>query len=79
MDTQFAIESRRSVKQFAPAHSLMKQEIESLLSLGLLSPTALNIPPRGFDFEYLRMVLHPDRAGNGRPTINQVVISDRFA
>ena len=43
MDTQLAIESRRSVKQFDPEHRLTEQEIESLLSLAILSPTAFNI------------------------------------
>lgn len=43
MDTQLAIESRRSVKQFDPTHSLTEQEVENLLSLAMLSPTAFNI------------------------------------
>lgn len=43
MDTQLAIESRRSVKQFDPNHRISEQEIESLLSLAMLSPTAFNI------------------------------------
>lgn len=43
MDTQLAIESRRSVKQFDPNHHISEQEIESLLSLAMLSPTAFNI------------------------------------
>jgi len=43
MDTVTAIESRRSVKQFDPNHQLTEQEIESLLSLAILSPTAFNI------------------------------------
>jgi len=43
MDTQLAIESRRSVKQFDPSHRISEQEIESLLSLAMLSPTAFNI------------------------------------
>ena len=43
MDTQSAIQSRRSVKQFDPDHRLADQEIESLLSLAMLSPTAFNI------------------------------------
>ena len=43
MDTVTAIESRRSVKQFDPNHHLTEQEIESLLSLAMLSPTAFNI------------------------------------
>lgn len=43
MDTLTAIESRRSVKQFDPNHRLNPQEVESLLSLAMLSPTAFNI------------------------------------
>lgn len=43
MDTQLAIQSRRSVKQFDPEHRLSKQEVESLISLAMLSPTAFNI------------------------------------
>ncbi|MGR8932489.1 MAG: nitroreductase family protein [Gammaproteobacteria bacterium] len=43
MDTQSAIQARRSVKQFDPAHRLTDKEIESLLSLAILSPTAFNI------------------------------------
>ncbi len=43
MDTMTAIESRRSVKQFDPNHRLTEQEIESLLSLAMQSPTAFNI------------------------------------
>lgn len=43
MDTRLAIQSRRSVKQYDPEHRLSDQEIEQLLSLALLSPTAFNI------------------------------------
>lgn len=43
MDTQLAIQSRRSVKQFDPAHRLSELEIESLISSAMLSPTAFNI------------------------------------
>ncbi|MGZ4999056.1 MAG: nitroreductase family protein [Methylomonas sp.] len=43
MDTQFAIQSRRSVKHYDPEHRMTAQEIETLLSLALLSPTAFNI------------------------------------
>ena len=43
MDIQLAIQSRRSVKQFDPEHRLTEQEVESLLSLAVLSPTAFNI------------------------------------
>ncbi len=43
MDTQLAIQSRRSVKQFDPAHQMTEPDIEKLLSLAILSPTAFNI------------------------------------
>lgn len=43
MDTQLAIQTRRSVKQYDPDHKLTEQEIDSLLSLAMLSPTAFNI------------------------------------
>lgn len=38
-----AIETRRSVKAFDPMHRMNQQEIDRLLSLALLSPTAFNI------------------------------------
>lgn len=43
MDTLESIERRRSVKQFDPQHQFSDAEIEQLLSLGMLSPTAFNI------------------------------------
>jgi nitroreductase len=43
MNTQLAIQSRRAVKQYDPEHRLSDQEIDQLLSLALLSPTAFNI------------------------------------
>lgn len=43
MDTQLAIQSRRAVKQFDPEHRLSEPEVESLISLAMLSPTAFNI------------------------------------
>jgi len=43
MDTVSAIQTRRSVKQFDANHTLTEQEVESLLSLVVLSPTAFNI------------------------------------
>ncbi len=38
-----AIETRRSVKAYDPAHRLPQQEIDQLMSLAMLSPTAFNI------------------------------------
>lgn len=43
MDVRTAIEARRSVKQFDPTHTMSEAEVEELLSLALLSPTAFNI------------------------------------
>ncbi|MCL5669257.1 MAG: nitroreductase family protein [Gammaproteobacteria bacterium] len=43
MDTITAIESRRSVKQFDPAHKMTENEITRLMSLAVLSPTSFNI------------------------------------
>jgi len=43
MDTQLAIQSRRSVKQYDPEHRLSDREIGNLFSLAMLSPTAFNI------------------------------------
>ncbi len=38
-----AIESRRSIKSFDPAHRMSAGEIERLMALAILSPTAFNI------------------------------------
>lgn len=38
-----AIQARRAVKGFDPNHKMSEQEIEKLLSLAVLSPTAFNI------------------------------------
>jgi nitroreductase len=43
MDVAQAIEQRRSVKAFDPAHRMSEAEINRLLSLAMLSPTAFNI------------------------------------
>ena len=43
MNVSTAIQNRRSVKHFDPEHKLTKKELEKLLSLGLLSPTAFNL------------------------------------
>lgn len=43
MDTKEAIITRRSVKHYDPAHKMSDEEINELLSLALLSPTAFNI------------------------------------
>lgn len=43
MDTFQAIEQRRSVRSYDPEHVMGQDEIEKLLSLAMLSPTAFNI------------------------------------
>ncbi|MBN1404490.1 MAG: nitroreductase family protein [Opitutales bacterium] len=40
-----AIEQRRSVKHYDPTHKMSRSEIERLLQLAALSPTAFNIQP----------------------------------
>ena len=43
MQTEKAINDRRSVKHYDPNHQMTDDEIQKLLSLALLSPTAFNI------------------------------------
>jgi len=43
MDTIEAIKARRAIKQFDPDHRMTEEEIDKLLSLAILSPTAFNI------------------------------------
>lgn len=43
MDTLTAITQRRSVKHYDAAHQMAEAEIDQLMSLALLSPTAFNI------------------------------------
>ncbi len=43
MDTKQAIEKRRAIKEFDSSHRMKPDEIDELLSLALLSPTAFNI------------------------------------
>jgi len=43
METFAAIRQRRAVKEFDPSHRLREEEIEQLLTLAMLSPTAFNI------------------------------------
>jgi len=43
MKTEEAIRARRSVKEYDPAHKMTDDEINTLLSLATLSPTAFNI------------------------------------
>ena len=43
MITEEAINTRRSIKHYDPAHRMTDDEIDTLLSLAILSPTAFNI------------------------------------
>ena len=43
MNVPAAIQNRRAVRHFDSQHKMTKKEIEKLLSLGLLSPTAFNL------------------------------------
>ncbi|MDT3707881.1 MAG: nitroreductase family protein [Thiobacillus sp.] len=43
MNVITAIETRRAIKQFDAGHKMTEREIEALLSLALLSPTAFNL------------------------------------
>lgn len=43
MDTKKAIETRRAVKHYDATHSMKPDEVDELLSLATLSPTAFNI------------------------------------
>ena len=43
MNVNTAIETRRSVKSFDPHHKMTQAEIDQLMSLTMLSPTAFNI------------------------------------
>jgi len=43
METLTAIETRRAVKHYDPEHRMTEEEIQRLMSLALLSPTAFNI------------------------------------
>jgi len=43
MNTEDAIKTRRAIKHYDPAHRMTAEEINKLLSLAILSPTAFNI------------------------------------
>jgi nitroreductase len=43
MKTEDAIRARRAVKHYDANHSMTAEEINKLLSLAILSPTAFNI------------------------------------
>lgn len=43
MNVNEAIQTRRAIKQYDPNHQMSEAEIEQLMSLAMLSPTAFNI------------------------------------
>lgn len=43
MDVRTAIETRRAIKEFDASHKMTEREIEELMSLAVLSPSAFNI------------------------------------
>lgn len=43
MEVETAIEARRAVKQFDPHHVMPPEDVDRLMSLAMLSPTAFNI------------------------------------
>ena len=43
MDTKQAIEKRRSIKHYDASHVMTAEEVDEILSLAILSPTAFNI------------------------------------
>lgn len=55
MNVTTAIETRRSIKAYDPAHKLSEAEVNKLMSLAMLSPTAFNI-------QHWRFVLVEDAA-----------------
>ena len=55
MNVTTAIETRRSIKAYDPAHKLSEAEVSKLMSLAMLSPTAFNI-------QHWRFVLVEDKA-----------------
>ena len=55
MHVNEAIQLRRSIKHFDPTHAMTKEEIHTLLSNAILSPTAFNI-------QNWRFVLVTDKA-----------------
>ena len=51
MDTLEAIKARRAVKHYDPEYSISDSEVEELMSLVKLSPTAFNIQ----NFRFVRV------------------------
>ncbi len=72
MDVKAAIKARRAIKQFDPRHKMTEAEIDELISLAMLSPTAFNI-------QHWRFVLvrdHELRAGIRAASWMQPQITD---
>jgi len=59
VDVLEAIEKRRSIKRFDPEHRLQPQEVQELLRLARLSPSAFNL-------QHCRYVVVTDRELRGR-------------
>ncbi|NBQ84786.1 MAG: nitroreductase family protein [Methylophilaceae bacterium] len=55
MNVKTAIQTRRSIKAYDPTHKMTQREIDELMSLAMLSPTAFNI-------QHWRFVLVQDPA-----------------
>ena len=55
MNVTTAIETRRSIKAYDPAHKMSEAEVNKLMSLAMLAPTAFNI-------QHWRFVLVEDAA-----------------
>ena len=55
MQTEEAIRQRRAVKHFDPNHEMRDEEVQTLLSLAMLSPTAFNL-------QHWRFVIVKDKA-----------------
>ena len=64
METFDAITGRRAVKRFDPDHRLSAAEVDQLLSLTLLSPTAFNV--QNWRFVVVR---DPELRRQIRPTV----------
>ncbi len=72
MNVPTAIQSRRAVRHFDPSQKIAKKEIDKLLSLTLLSPTAFNI-------QNWRLVMVQDpklRKAIGKASWSQAQITD---
>jgi nitroreductase len=76
MNVSDAIECRRAVKPYDPDHRMSETEIDRLLSLALLSPTAWNI--QHWRFVVVGKGTQAPRARGGQLPMSGVVIRDRY-